>query len=77
MNGQGSIVKVKNEISDITPSFQTLAVATILNITSSAKQLEKLLFLLLRRSSAAILVCLKNIKFFNMFKLGRNKKRDF
>lgn len=45
MNGQGSIVKVKNEMSDITPSFQTLAAATILNITSSAKQAEKLSFL--------------------------------
>lgn len=44
MNGQGSIVKVKNEMSDITLSFQTLAVATILNITFSAKQPEKLLF---------------------------------
>lgn len=45
MNGQGSIVKVKNEMSDITLSFQTLAVATILNITFSAKPSEKLLFL--------------------------------
>lgn len=45
MNGQGSIVKVKNEMSDITLSFQTLAAATILNITFSAKQSEKLLFL--------------------------------
>lgn len=45
MNGQGSIAKVKNEMSDVTPSFQTLAAATILNITFSAKQSEKLLFL--------------------------------
>lgn len=45
MNGQGSIVKVKNEMSDVTPSFQTLAVATILNITFPAKESEKLLFL--------------------------------
>lgn len=44
MNGQGSIVKVKNEMSDVTLSFQTLAAATILNITFSAKQSEKLLF---------------------------------
>lgn len=43
MNGQGSIVKVKNEMSDVTLSFQTLAAATILNITFSAKQSEKLL----------------------------------
>lgn len=41
MNGQGSIVKVKNEMSDVTQSFQTLAAATILNITFSAKQSEK------------------------------------
>lgn len=41
MNGQGSIVKVKNEMSDVTLSFQTLAAATILNITFSAKQSEK------------------------------------
>jgi len=45
MNGQGSIVKVKNEMSDVTLSSQTLAAATILNITFSAKQSEKLLFL--------------------------------
>lgn len=43
MNGQGSIVKVKNEMSDVTLSFQTLAAATILNITFSAKQSENLL----------------------------------
>lgn len=45
MNGQDSIAKVKNEMSDVTPSFQTLAAATILNITFSAKQAEKLLLL--------------------------------
>lgn len=44
MNGQGSIVKVKNEMSDVTQSFQTLAAATILNITFPAKQSENLLY---------------------------------
>lgn len=75
MNGQGSIVKVKNEMSDITLSFQTLAVATILNITSSVKQPEKLLFL--EKEQCCYIGMLKNIYFKNMFKLGRNKNRDF
>lgn len=44
MNGQGSIAKVKNEMSDVTQSFQTLAAATILNITFPAKQSEHLLY---------------------------------
>lgn len=66
MNGQGSIAKVKNEMSDVTPSFQTLAAATILNITFSAKQSEKLLFLEMEQH--CYMGMFKNIYYFTRLK---------